>query len=307
MTTRRRDCNESRVDSPQPLPSLAKRIQFRIEYALVRAVAALIVALGLERSSAVSGALWRVIAPWTPRHRRADANLAQAMPHLDAAGRRATLNAMWDNLGRTFAEFFHLKGLLDGGRLELEDPSAFAALAGRPGLVACAPHLGNWETLGAYALQQGASIAGVYKEMSNPLVEEYVRTLRAPFYPAGLFPKSALAARRLVKQARAGGIVAFLADQRDGRGVMSPFFGREAPSTPFPAFVARSLDLPLCALRVLRLPGPRFRLRIEEVPVPRTHDRDADVRTATAALQARFEAYVREAPGQWMWAHKRWG
>ncbi len=295
------------MESPQQAPSLVQRAQFRLEYALVRVGAALIVALGLERSSNISGALWRLFAPWTTRHRRADANLALAMPHLDAAGRRLTLNAMWDNLGRTFAEFFHLRSLLEGGRLELEDPAAFAALAARPGLVACAPHLGNWETLGAYALQQGASISGVYKEMSNPLVEEFVRSLRAPYYPAGLFPKSALAARRLVKQARAGGIVAFLADQRDGRGVMSPFFGRPAPSTPFPAFVARSLDVPLCALRVLRLPGPRFRLRIEEVPVPHTDDRDADVRAATAALQARFEAYVREAPGQWMWAHKRWG
>jgi len=295
------------VDSPlAPFP-LPKRIQFRLEYAAVRLAAAMLGALSLESASNLSGALWRICAPWLPRHARAAANLARAMPELTLAERRRVLLAMWENLGRTFGEFFHLSHLAEDGRLTVEDPIAFAALAARPGLVACAPHMGNWETLGAYAIQQGARIAGIYRELSNPLVERFVFDLRAPLYPAGLMPKSALAARRLVKQARAGGIIAFLADQREARGVASPFFGRLAPSTPFPAFVARSLDLPLCAMRVLRLPGPRFSLRVIEVPVPKTNDRDADVRDATAKLQAHFEAFIREAPEQWMWAHKRWG
>jgi len=295
------------VDSPSASHNFAQNLRFRLEYALVRAAAGLLTALGVERASTVSGALWRWIASRLPRHARADANLARSMPDLSADQRRTILLAMWDNLGRTFAEFFHLRTLLESDRLELENPHVFAALAARPGLVACAPHMGNWETLGAYALRQGAQVAGVYRELSNPLVEKYVYDLRAPFYPAGLLPKSALAARRLVKQARAGGIIAFLADQRDTRGIASPFFGRLAPSTPFPAFVARSLDLPLCAMRVLRLPGSRFSLRVDEIAVPKTEDRDADVRAATAALQAQFESYIREAPGQWMWAHKRWG
>ena len=295
------------MDSPLAAQSLSQTLRFRLELFFVRAAAGLSKALGVERASGLSGALWRRIAPWTARHARAHTNLARSMPQLSGAERDAVLNEMWDNLGRTFAEFFHLRALLAGKRLGLENPEVFAALAARPGLVACAPHMGNWETLGAYALQQGAQVAGIYKELSNPLVERYVFDLRAPFYPAGLLPKSALAARRLVRQAKAGGIVAFLADQRDTRGISSTFFGRPAPSTPFPAFVARSLDLPLCAMRVLRLPGCRFSLRVDEIPVPKTDDRDADVRAATAALQAKFEDYIREAPGQWMWAHKRWG
>ena len=295
------------MDSPIVGQSLSQTLRLRLEHFFVRAAAGLSKVLGVERASGLSGALWRWIAPWTARHARAHTNLARSLPNLSSAERDAVLTAMWDNLGRTFAEFFHLRALLDGGRLTLENPEVFAALAARPGLVACAPHMGNWETLGAYALQQGAQVAGVYKELSNPLVEKYVYDLRAPFYPAGLLPKSALAARRLVRQAKAGGIVAFLADQRDTRGISSPFFGRPAPSTPFPAFVARSLDLPLCAMRVLRLPGSRFSLRVDEIPVPKTDDRDADVRAATAALQAKFEEYIRAAPGQWMWAHKRWG
>jgi Kdo2-lipid IVA lauroyltransferase/acyltransferase len=281
-------------------------LRFRLEYVGIRVVAAIISALPLAIASGLSGVVWRQLAPWLPRHKRADANLARAMPELSPAERRRILLSMWENLGRTFGEFFHLPDLLKDGRLEIENVDALAAAA-HTGLVACAPHMGNWETLGPYAAQQGFPIAGIYRELANPLVEAFVRRLRTPYYSGGLYPKTAGSARRLVKQARSGGIVAFLADQRDGRGVPSPFFGQTAFSTPFPAFVARSVGLPLFAVRVLRRAGPRFSLKIEEVPVPNSGDREADVRAATAALQTRFEAFIREAPEQWMWAHNRWG
>ena len=105
---------------------------------------------------------------------------------------------------------------------------------------------------------------------------------------------------------RGGGSLAVMADLREHKGIDAPFFGRPAPSTPFPALMARAIGVPLVAGRVLRTDGARFVVTAEIVPVPRTHDRDADVRQATEALQAVFERWIREAPGQWMWGHRRW-
>ena len=56
----------------------------------------------------------------------------------------------------------------------------------------------------------------------------------------------------------------------------------------------------------MRLPDVRFSVRVERIEVPETGDRDADVLAATTALQAQFEEFIREAPDQWMWAHRRW-
>jgi KDO2-lipid IV(A) lauroyltransferase len=42
------------------------------------------------------------------------------------------------------------------------------------------------------------------------------------------------------------------------------------------------------------------------VDVPVTGDREADIVAATANVQAQFEAFLRLAPEQWMWAHRRW-
>ena len=52
--------------------------------------------------------------------------------------------------------------------------------------------------------------------------------------------------------------------------------------------------------------GARFSIKTEPVALQRTGDRDADVAAATAALQATYERFIREAPEQWMWAHRRW-
>ena len=32
----------------------------------------------------------------------------------------------------------------------------------------------------------------------------------------------------------------------------------------------------------------------------------ADAVAGTAALHAQFEAFIRQAPEQWMWAHRKW-
>jgi KDO2-lipid IV(A) lauroyltransferase len=278
-----------------------------LEYAAVRLVAALFGALSTEAASNLSGAIWRLVAPRLARHRRAQLHLAQAMPNLSEEERNRILKDMWENLGRTFGEFFHLRALAEEGRLIVETPDDAFELSRQPRFVVCTLHMANWEVLGPYALRQGLELATIYKALSNPLVDRFVHGLRAPYFTGGLLPKTVSTARRMLKHAQAGGAIAMLADQRDVRGVPSTFFGRAAPSTAFPAYVARSLNLPLHAVRVLRRPGPQFFLKFVSIPVPITDDSEADVRAATAAVQAQFEAFVREAPEQWMWAHNRWG
>jgi len=284
----------------------ARRLRHIAEYAGFRLLGAIIGAIPLELASRWSGAGWRRIAPRLRRHQRALANLAQAFPEKTPAERERIALGMWDNLGRTFAEFFHLSQIIAEDRLRFEQPGEVAALRARGALVVCAPHLGNWEILGAAARVVGLAPAGVYQALTNPLVDRYISALRAPLYPGGLMAKSPRAAKAMLRYARSGGCVSFLADQREGRGVAAPFFGRPAPSTPFPALIARAADAPLIAARVMRLEGVRFALAIEEIAVPRTADRDADVAAATCALQAAFEAMIRKAPEQWMWAHRRW-
>jgi Kdo2-lipid IVA lauroyltransferase/acyltransferase len=284
-----------------------KRLRHRLEYIAFLALAAIIRALPLEFASRWSGAGWRLVAPRLRRHQRALHNLKLAFPEKSPAEIQQIALGMWDNLGRTFAEFFHLDEIIESNRIRMEPPEVFDALrAHGGGFVACSLHLGNWEIVSKAALWLDRRPAGVYQKISNPLVNRYVCAIRAPFYPGGLMEKSPRTARTLLRNAREGGCAAFLADQRERRGIAAPFFGRPASSTPFPALIARSLDAPLFVCSAKRMEGVRFLLRVAQLTVPRTADRDADIAAATCAIQAAFEAMIRETPDQWMWAHRRW-
>jgi KDO2-lipid IV(A) lauroyltransferase len=284
----------------------AKRAQQWAEYAGFLLLAAIIRALPLETASRLSGAGWRLIAPYLSRQKRALANLAIAFPDMPLGERQRIAAAMWENLGRTYAEFFHIQRIVAEGRIAFEPFEKFHAITHGGPFVVCGLHLGNWEITSQAGKLFGIPITGVYQKLSNPLVDEELVKLRTPQYEGGLYAKDAQTARTLLRIARGDGYSAFLADLRDDRGVSVPFFGRPAWSTNFPAMLACTVGLPLYACAVYRLPNVRFSMRIERIDVPKTGARDADALVATAALQKQFEAFIRAAPEQWMWGHRRW-
>jgi KDO2-lipid IV(A) lauroyltransferase len=299
---------EDRNERPAAMESALKMLRYRVEYGAFRLIGALLSALPVEVASNLSGAAWRTVAPRLSRHRRALAHLALAYPDRTLAERDDIARQMWENLGRTFAEFFHLEDLAAGDRARFLDPAGADELRKDYSRgVVCSPHIGNWELVVIAATRIGLKPAGVYQRIKNPFVDAYVTGIRQTLYPGGLYVKGGDAAKRLMRFAKAGGTVALLADLRENRSISVPFFGHPARSTTFPAFVARTLGLPLFAGGAIREAGCRFRLQIEEVPVPVTADREADIATATAALQASFERLIRAHPEQWMWAHRRWG
>ena len=282
------------------------QVRHRIEYVAFATLAAIASALPLEWASATSGFLWRRIAPLLGRQKRALDNLALALPETTEAERRRIALEMWDNLGRTFAEFFHVQQILAEQRGVLEPFDRFEAIVAGGPFVVCTLHLGNWELASQAGLRFGLPLAGVYQKLTNPLVDRWLYERRRSLYPGGLFDKSPMTSRALIKLARAGGYPCFVADLREGRGIAVPFFGRPASSNPFPALIARVAEIPLYAAAVVRTKGAHFVMRVEPVEVPRGGDRDADVLATTAALQARFEQFIRDNPEQWMWAHRRW-
>ncbi len=281
-------------------------LKYRLENGVVRAVAWLVARLPLETASDLSGWIWRRVAPFLGRHDRAIAHLAAAFPDMSETERQRLACDMWECLGRTFAETFYLPEIFASDRIELSGLEILRAHEGQ-GMVICAAHQGNWEVATMGLMRLGKEPAGLYQRVKNPLVDAFVRETRSPYYPAGLFAKDPNTAMKLMRVLKRGGCLAMLADLREHTGVKVPFFGRDAPSTPFPGMMARHLGIPLFAGRIIREPGVRFRLSMEEIEVPVTDDKDADILAATANLQAAFERSIRQRPEQWMWAHQRWG
>lgn len=278
------------------------------EYLLLRGLVGLLHILPLDFGSWAMGSLWRLVAPRLRRHDRALRHLAAAYPTKSAAEIDTLARAMWMDLGRTFAESLMVDRIVKAGRVEdASGPLIEAVKASGKGVVFVSLHTGNWELVVIPTVTNGIKVAGVYQRMKNPKVDDYVALVRRDRYPRGLFVKGGDVGKKLLRIVRGGGAIALLADLRDRNGLSVPFFDRPAPSTTFPALLARGSDALLVAARVIRTHGVRFRIEAEILDIPRTDDRNADVDAATHLTHQLFEKWVREHPEQWMWAHRRWG
>ncbi len=282
--------------------------------ALVRGLFALARRLGPDRSSEVSGAMLRRLGPLTPQHRIALRNLRAAFPEKGEEEIRAILAGAWDNLGRTVAEYAHLGDLFDfdpeadtPGRIEVEGIEHFVALRedGRPGIVFSA-HLANWELPAICAARFGLDATAVYRPPNDPAAARMVHEVRSQTM-GGLAAARQGAAFVMNGVLERGGHLGMLVDQHFTRGVPVAFFGRPAMANPILGKLARRFDCPVHGVRVIRLPGGRFRLELTPpLDLPRDAGGEIEVQGAMQAMTSVVEGWVREHPDQWLWMHRRW-
>lgn len=272
--------------------------------------------LSPEQASDIGGWATRTFGPLLPVHRVGLENLRHAFPEKSERERRAILREVWDNLGRTGAEFIHLEDLWDydpdnpeASRIEGIGVEQFVRLRddGKPAIIFSA-HLGNWELPAVCAARHGLPVAVVFRAPNNPHLARRVEETRARNMGELLQAGSGQAVVFLMAGVlERGGHLGILVDQYLRRGLALPFFGRIAHTNPTLGRLARQFDCPVHGARVIRLPGNRFRLELTDaIDLPRDGDGRVDVEETMKVVNGIIEGWVREHPGQWLWLHRRW-
>jgi KDO2-lipid IV(A) lauroyltransferase len=73
------------------------------------------------------------------------------------------------------------------------------------------------------------------------------------------------------------------------------------------ARLLRQIECPIHGVRIIRLPGHRFRAELsEEVKPVRDAAGKIDVQGTMQAVTSVIEGWIREYPDQWLWLHRRW-
>ena len=299
-------------------------LQFRLEFALLRAVVGLVRALPLSLAVGISARSWRLLAPIInpKRHQRALDNLAIAFPDKSPRERRRIAMAHWENLGRVMAETMQIDRIIaEPDRVTVANPLVFDRYALKLGpIVGVSLHMGNWE-LAIWPMTRSGKGVGkrpgaVYRSVNNPYVDDYIRMQRRDLYPGGLYGRGKVegdhgdnqrTARLITDFVRRGGQLGIVCDLYDRTGIPVPFFGKEARTQAIGAMIARRTGARIWMSRCLRIgKESRFEVEFKELKVPRTANPGEDIRNAMAAMQIQFEAWIREAPEQWMWSNRRW-
>lgn len=293
------------------------RLRHFAEATTLRAAFALSRGLGVDRASAVGGAILRAVGPLTPLHRRAAKHLDAVFPDMDGARRRAVLRDMWDNVGRYAFEWPHLLRLdpFDPANHPLPDGSPRFTVegaehlervraSGRSAIIAAA-HIANWEVGLLVCIRAGIPMMVIYRDAKNPTAERLIQRIRGS---DTVYVRKKLGARHLLQAVRENRSVGILNDQKLIEGVWVPFLGLPAGTAAPAAAVALRRGLPVVPIQVLRRDGAGFDVRIEPPlaePDPELPNEER-VRLFLHAWNGRYDAWIRERPGEWLWMHRRW-
>lgn len=232
-------------------------------------------------------------------------NLELCFPELDTVQRDALRREATREMGRMLGEFalgwFASDRKL--ARLQVEiaglEHLESARAQGR-GVLLVGGHFSHLE-LCARLVSRRIRIAGMYRRMDSEVFEHEVLRARLAYADA-MFDKDQL--RGCVKYLKRGGTIWYAPDQ-DMRGkdsVFAPFFGIPASTITATHHLARLSGAAVMPFFHRRTPQGGYALRLE---APLENFPGDDVVADTTRVNAAIERMVREAPAQYLWAHKR--
>ncbi|MGH6738228.1 MAG: lipid A biosynthesis lauroyl acyltransferase, partial [Bradyrhizobium sp.] len=267
-----------------------------------------------DKTANMFGRIARLVGPRLREQRIGRANLTAAFPEKSPEEIEAILDGVWDNLGRLGAEFAHLDHIWDHveaqpelGRIEVPKRTNQLfhqlRLDGKPALVFTS-HLANWEMPALAAVAHGLDAAVLYRRPNIASADRIIQEMRQ-VKMGTLIPAGRDAPIRLAEALQKGQHVGMLVDQYLTGGVEITFFGRKTRANPLLARLLRQVECPVHGVRIIRLPGHRFRAELtEEIPPVRDAEGRIDVQGMTQAINTVIEGWVREHPEQWLWLHR---
>ena len=279
------------------------------QYYGIRGSVAALRLLSFERASAMGERIGMLgYRPFGIRRAVVERQVSAAFPGLTEPEVARIARASYASLGRTTIETALLPTYSREQVVERTEGWELVERALALGLLllVVTGHLGNWELGGSYVAARGVPLEAVARRMENPLFDTYLNETRRRIGMTVIHDADAV--RRVPRAMREQHVVAFLVDQ-GAVGLAStwvPFFGRYAKTPRGPAVFALRLGTPLLFACALRQPSGRFVLHFEPVPVESTGTLDADVDRIVAAYTSTLERWVRRAPEQYFWHHRRW-
>jgi lauroyl/myristoyl acyltransferase len=250
---------------------------------------------------------------------RLRANYARVRPDLTAGQLDELTRAGVRSYARYWREAFRLPAMDHKELADRVDPAVHgrehldAALARGRGAVVALTHSGNWDVVGAWAVQRYGGFATVAERLRpEALFQRFVEYRESLGFEILPMTGGEAPVRGLLRALRAGRIVCLVADRDLSRhGVGVDFFGHRAAMPPGPAALAAATGaalLPLgCWFTGSGSPddggreGWGFRIH---PPVPAT-TKD-DVPAATQAMADAFATEIAEHPQDWHMLQRIW-
>lgn len=307
----------ARWDCDVALPERRKNwqvtIQHKVEFGIMNALFKLFELMGVDRASGMMGRFMKLIGPTILRsiHKRGLANLQMVFPKKTDREHEDLLRQVWENLGRTVAEFAHLQEFdpfVPDARVKIVGLENLRKpiIDGQP-VIFISGHMANWELMASTMYRSGVRHATVYRAANNPLIDQKIIDYRASVMSRHLIPKGKRGGRALLLAIRNGLSPCMLVDQKLNDGIRVPFLGFPAMTAPATARLALKCKTAIIPVSIKRDNGAHFTFTAHDpLDYKPTGDMAKDVEILTTLANDALGDIIRQNPGQWLWLHRRW-
>lgn len=179
-------------------------------------------------------------------------------------------------------------------------------LSGR-GAVLVTGHYGSFELAGHLLACLGFDVIAVMRPLDNKHLNDYIVRSRRT-HGLRLLDKRGAAAEA-EQSLDDGFLVGFIGDQDAGsKGMFVDFFGRPASTYKSIGLLAMSKEIPIIVGYARRLGhSARYEVGVKRIIRPEEWSTQPDpLRWLTQEYTSAIEAFVRDAPEQYLWIHRRW-
>ena len=289
-----------------------KIIKYFFEFTSIISLFCIFKIIGLKNASNLGAVLGRFIGPFFRSKNITKQNIKIGLGNLDEKRETEIINAMWSNIGRTFAEYAFLKNFkfdkTNFSHIKINGTNYLEQIKkNNESVIFYSGHFANFELMAMELDKFGIKAAAIYRPLNNFLLNPIMEYLRRKYICPNQIPKGRMGMREIISRVKDGCSIALMVDQRVGEGLRIPFFNKPAHTTTVPAQLALKYNCRLVPIFLERKEGINFEMTVHEpYEIQKTGDADRDTKSITLKINQLIEKMIIKNPTQWLWSHNRW-
>ena len=282
-------------------------IKYLIEFLFVIIFFALFKILGPNNSSDLGGTLFEKIGHIFRPKKLIHSNIKRAIPDINSKNLKKITKLMWNNYGRTFAEYIFIKEFRFGklsSNIKIEGQEIINEIIKLDKqVVFISGHLSNFELMAMHLEKSGVKLSAIYRPLNNIFLNPIMEYIRKKYICKNQIKKGIGGLKKLINYKKKNYSTALMIDQRVSEGIQSNFFNAKAFTTTIPAQLIKKFNVPVVPVYIERTDKISFKITIHKpVNFPENHS----IQNITDELNFILEKMILNKPEYWIWSHNRW-
>ena len=284
-----------------------KYIKYFVQFLFATSCFIIFKILGPRLSSNLGGKIFEIIGPFFRSEKIINSNIKKALPDINFKNLKKIKRLMWNNYGRTFAEYMFIKEFRNGKiskNIEIDGQEILEKIKKENSqVIFISGHFSNFELMAMHLEKSGINLCAIYRPLNNIFLNGIMERIRKKYICKQQIKKGIVSLRQLIALKKNNFSTAIMIDQRVSEGILSHSFNHEALTTTIPAQLVKKFNIPIVPVYIERIENINFKICISK---PIYFDEDTTTDKITDELNRILEKMILNKPENWIWSHNRW-